>query len=199
MASVQASHTVPWTEISLVLFEKRQHVDFSTSLPSANMPSLQSEKEKTHCSPEMRGPWTCSQGLSEFQRRSVPRDNKKCSIRAGLTLPETNSSHLKMGHPKKKLVFLPSVFRCYVSLREGNPCMCFWWFGEVMSCNPSNGIFFRAAIPLRSWRIPHSKAAAIGTFWHKHAHGSLVAKIWNSLKLETGKQLHIASSLRISW
>ena len=28
------------------------------------------------------------------------------------TLPETNSSHLKRFHPKRKLVFQPSIFRC---------------------------------------------------------------------------------------
>ncbi len=27
--------------------------------------------------------------------------------------------HLKTGHPKRKLVFQPSIFRCYVSFREG--------------------------------------------------------------------------------
>ena len=37
---------------------------------------------------------------------------------ASFTLPETNSSPLKMGHPKRKLVFQPSIFRCYVSFRE---------------------------------------------------------------------------------
>ena len=36
------------------------------------------------------------------------------------TLPETNSSHLKIGHPKRKVVFQPSIFRDYVSFREGN-------------------------------------------------------------------------------
>ncbi len=36
------------------------------------------------------------------------------------TLPETNSSPLKIGHPKRKVVFQPSIFRCYVSFREGN-------------------------------------------------------------------------------
>ena len=36
------------------------------------------------------------------------------------TPPETNSSPLKIGHPKRKLVFQPSIFRCYVSFREGN-------------------------------------------------------------------------------
>ena len=39
--------------------------------------------------------------------------------RARDTLPETNSSPLKMGHPKRKLVFQPSIFRDYVSFREG--------------------------------------------------------------------------------
>ena len=43
-------------------------------------------------------------------------DLKKTGI---ITLPETNSSHLKIGHPKRKLVFQPSIFRCYVSFREG--------------------------------------------------------------------------------
>ena len=28
------------------------------------------------------------------------------------TLPETNSSHLKIGHPKRKLIFQPSIFGC---------------------------------------------------------------------------------------
>ena len=35
------------------------------------------------------------------------------------TLPETNSSPLKIGLPKRKVVFQPSIFRGYVSLREG--------------------------------------------------------------------------------
>ncbi len=35
------------------------------------------------------------------------------------TLPETNSSPLKIGLPKRKVVFQPSIFRCYVSFREG--------------------------------------------------------------------------------
>ena len=36
------------------------------------------------------------------------------------TLPETNSSPLKIGHPNRKLVFQPSIFRGYVSFREGS-------------------------------------------------------------------------------
>ena len=44
---------------------------------------------------------------------------KPISIMECHTLPETNSSPLKIGHPKRKLVFQPSIFRCYVSFREG--------------------------------------------------------------------------------
>ena len=38
-----------------------------------------------------------------------------------VTLPETNSSHLKIGHPNRKVVFQPSIFRgkLAVSFREG--------------------------------------------------------------------------------
>ena len=35
------------------------------------------------------------------------------------TLPETNSSPLKIGHPNRKVVLQPSIFRSYVSFREG--------------------------------------------------------------------------------
>ena len=34
-------------------------------------------------------------------------------VNHGDTLPETNSSPLKIGHPKGKLVFQPSIFRCF--------------------------------------------------------------------------------------
>ena len=37
----------------------------------------------------------------------------------GCTLPETNSSPLKIGLPNRKVVFQPSIFRGYVSFREG--------------------------------------------------------------------------------
>ena len=60
------------------------------------------------------------------------------------------------------------------------------WIPTVQSIGISRGDF-----GLRSWRIPHSKAAGIDTFWqiwgNKHAHWSVVTKIWNDLmlKLET--------------
>ena len=38
----------------------------------------------------------------------------------GCTLPETNSSHLPGSHPKRKIIFQPSIFRGeYVGFREG--------------------------------------------------------------------------------
>ena len=36
------------------------------------------------------------------------------------TLPETNTSPLKIGLPKEKVVFQPSIFRRYVSFSEDN-------------------------------------------------------------------------------
>ena len=39
----------------------------------------------------------------------------------GTTLPETNSSPLKVGLPQRKLVFQPSIFRYHVSFREATP------------------------------------------------------------------------------
>ena len=35
------------------------------------------------------------------------------------TLPETNGLPLKIGLPNRKVVFQPSIFRGYVSFREG--------------------------------------------------------------------------------
>ncbi len=36
----------------------------------------------------------------------------------GVTLPETNSSPLKIGHPKRKLVFQPTIFRCKLGVSK---------------------------------------------------------------------------------
>ena len=52
-----------------------------------------------------------------------------------LSLPETNSSHLKIGHPKRKPIFQPQCFRCYASCREGK------MFGKRVLKNLSNGGF----------------------------------------------------------
>ena len=52
------------------------------------------------------------------------------------TLPETNSSPLKIGHPQGKLVFQPSIFRCEnVSLPE---CSCVVLFFCGITLPPSS-------------------------------------------------------------
>ena len=43
-----------------------------------------------------------------------------------ITLPETNSSHLKIDLPKGNAIFQPAIFRCYVSFREGSQTRCFF-------------------------------------------------------------------------
>ena len=49
---------------------------------------------------------------------------------SSLTLPETNIAP-EIGHPKRKLVFQPSTFRCYVSFREVN---CLSLFQKKNTC-----------------------------------------------------------------
>ena len=49
--------------------------------------------------------WNWSVYLPKRTQRSTP--------------PKTKSSPLKIGYPKRKLVFQPSIFRGYVSFREG--------------------------------------------------------------------------------
>ena len=53
-----------------------------------------------------------------------------------VTLLKTNSSHLKMVVSNRNLLFQGSIFRCYVSSREGKPF--FWEFlrGILWSTNP---------------------------------------------------------------
>ena len=59
-------------------------------------------------------------------RRQAPKRQlsklKPLGLQVGLifALPETNSSPLKIGYPKRKVVFQLSIFRGYVSFREGN-------------------------------------------------------------------------------
>ena len=50
------------------------------------------------------GHWKC------FAKHVLRGAGYKITI--GYTLLETNSSPLKIGHPKRKLVFQPSTFRC---------------------------------------------------------------------------------------
>ena len=94
----------------------------------AKLPSLQDE----NC--EMSIDWHVfnflmqSRVVAWFGAQTVAMNKKRqhwservCKSRIKThTLPETNSSPLKIGHPKRKLVFQPSIFRCEnVSFREG--------------------------------------------------------------------------------
>ena len=52
-----------------------------------------------------------------------------------IILPETNSLHLKIVHPKRKRVFQPSIFRCYVSFREGRFHVNFQGCWDILTIN----------------------------------------------------------------
>ena len=49
---------------------------------------------------------------------------------------EVDTSHLPESHPKRKLVFQPSMFRCYINFREGR--FLSWWVFSA-SCKPLEG------------------------------------------------------------
>ena len=60
------------------------------------------------------------------------------------TVPETNIAPEK-GIPKKKIVFQASIFRCYVSFKEGNwiifstkPSKIFEFYRTLFCLNPTN-------------------------------------------------------------
>ena len=108
------------------------------------------------------------------------------------SLPKTNSSPLKIGHPKWKLAFQLSIFRSYVIFREGKspfrvpktkkntrPLWFFdqsWWFvGEV-----GNSEFFEN-LPLvkLSWFLGHLYSPIIGILYQEIIKGSACLKpLW---------------------
>ena len=55
-----------------------------------------------------------------------------------VAIPETNSSTLKTGHPKRKFLFQPLVFRGHVSFREGRTI-----FFSHFPCNLASSSFVR--------------------------------------------------------
>ena len=55
------------------------------------------------------------QRLLDFEAK-LPKQKSGMDTK-GVTLPKFNSSHLKIGLPKRKLVFQPPIFRGYVKLR----------------------------------------------------------------------------------
>ena len=55
---------------------------------------------------------------SPAAKKTSELNEKRIRWSRWVTLPETNSLPLKIGHPKRKLAFQPSIFRGYVSFRE---------------------------------------------------------------------------------
>ena len=77
--------------------------------------------------------WICVDGFETHMKR--------CGG-VVITLPETNSYPMKIGHPKRKLRFQASIFRCNVIFREGTqntymvqPCLD---LGGDMADSPEN-------------------------------------------------------------
>ena len=60
--------------------------------------------------------------------------------------------HLKIGHPKRKVVFQPCIFRCYVSFREGKPSNHWFKSEDDVQFFPHHA-FFPASIT-KHGRIP---------------------------------------------
>ena len=60
--------------------------------------------------------------------RTDPRKHvfRRCNSK-DITLPETKSSHLKMVVSNRNLLLKGSIFRGYVSFREGISLTCFSW------------------------------------------------------------------------
>ena len=71
---------------------------------SPPMPWQQNTFQQTQ---HLKTPWEASIGCWKRINRSLELQKKGIP-----TLPKTNSSHLKIGHPKRKLIFQPSIFRC---------------------------------------------------------------------------------------
>ena len=57
------------------------------------------------------------------------------------TLPETNSSPLKISLPNRKVVFQPSIFRGYVSFREGNQQKHLFFVLNIFKLTIQHGCF----------------------------------------------------------
>ena len=88
------------------MLEKSQPFGRSTKNQLGQQPGNQ-ESRRAMDSPER---WDCP--------RPIVIQKWRVNI-TPFTLPETHSLHLKMGFPKRKRIFQPSIFRCYVSFREG--------------------------------------------------------------------------------
>ncbi len=79
----------------------------------------------------------------------------------------TNSSPLKIGHPKRKLTFQPSISRCYVSFREG---IYIWMCTYVWDCK--YWAFLTTSIMARQPLFSLNKTLALNPyFWGECVRG----------------------------
>ena len=87
-----------------------------------------------------------------------------------LTLPKTNSSHLAGGWaPKRKLIFQPQCFRCYVSFREGSNLQVFL---SVLSFNGSAENNQRQSRSCKNAPFGQTPVGAVGVFcWNSKNQG----------------------------
>ena len=81
-------------------------------------------------------------------RRNICRDTSKLRV----PFPKTDSSSLKIGFPKRKLVFQPSIFRCHVSS------------GRVTQKHPRSDCFFCRLRPPNFDTLQGDQEACFGDF-----------------------------------
>ena len=108
-----------------------------------------------------------------------------------ITLPKINSSHLQIGHPKRKLVFKPSIFRCEnVSFREGNAqkngCLGFVFVGVLFT--------FFTVVNHHQWNLPAALGEYETHFFHPPHHGE--SQIWGCLDPWKVKMIKFSTSPR---
>ena len=128
----------------------------------------------------MRGVGMKSVGLQQFN------DSKMSYVMAfslnvyyiviSHTLPETNIYHLKIDHPKRKLVFQPSIFSCCVSFRE---CISFSAMGLIHGwmCH-SCGVFF-------CWQ----DRLTVRAFWNYMSDNRILYSLFGKFRIGLGQTL----------
>ena len=101
--------------------------------------------QNLRCRLDVRPPFFSLLPTRVVSRRPKQNNGNWKGWKTNNTLPETNSSHLKRDYFTRKYIFQPSIFRCYVSFREGKT-ICYpstvlkskkghslWFFEEVRS------------------------------------------------------------------
>ena len=114
---------------------------------------------------------------------------------------KTNSSHLKIGHPKRKLVFQPSIFRGYVSFREGRISKRYFWkfrwqnhvsrIGRKMKWWHTSNTQLLVPSGDETWWNEVPQRAKTETVWQLHVHVGLPQFRQDFYVLTPGKPLHL--------